>query len=132
MTTSFRARQGLIVIPIEVFGPSGSTLLRVALDTGAVYTVVSLEMLTAIGYEADSMRDRIQVTIGSGLVSAPKVIVQQLDALSHSLFSFPVLAYTLPVSAGVDGLLGLDFLRDRQLVIDFHGGTIALSHPASL
>jgi predicted aspartyl protease len=132
MTISFRSRQGLVITPIEVFGPSGSTILQVALDTGAVYTVISIEMLTAIGYEPDSMRDRIQVTTGSGLVSAPKVIVQQLDALSHGRFSFPVLAYTLPVSAGIDGLLGLDFLRDRQLVIDFHGGTISLSNPSSL
>jgi hypothetical protein len=44
MTISFRSRQGLIIIPIEVFGPSGSTILRIALDTGAVYTVISIEM----------------------------------------------------------------------------------------
>lgn len=128
MSTTFRPRQGLVVIPMEIFGPSGSTILRTALDTGAVYTVASIEMLTAIGYEPDLIRDRVQITTGSGLVSAPKILVQQIDALSQSRFSFPVLAYTLPASAGVDGLLGLDFLRHRQLTIDFQSGKITLSN----
>jgi predicted aspartyl protease len=103
----------------------------VALDTGAVYTVASREMLMAIGYEPDLIRDRVQITTGSGLASAPKIWVQQIDALSQSRFSFPILAYTLPSGAGVDGLLGLDFLRHRQLTIDFQTGKITLSHSAS-
>jgi predicted aspartyl protease len=131
MSTKFRSRQGLVVIPMEIFGPSGSTVLRVALDTGAVYTVASREMLMAIGYEPDLVRDRIQITTGSGLAAAPKILVQQLDALSQSRFSFPVLAYTLPSGAGVDGLLGLDFLRHRQLTIDFQSGEIILSDSTS-
>ena len=127
MTNRFRPRQGLIIIPIEIFGPSGSTILRAALDTGAVYTVVSSEILTAIGYEPNLVRDRIQITTGSGLESATRINVQQINALSQSRYSFPVLAYTLPVSAGIDGLLGLDFLRHRQLTIDFQIGKITLS-----
>jgi hypothetical protein len=33
----------------------------------------------------------------------------------------------LPPGAGVDGLLGLDFLRGQSLTIDFRSGEITLS-----
>jgi hypothetical protein len=38
-----------------------------------------------------------------------------------------VLAHTLPVSASVHGLLGLDFLRDGVLTIDFVAGQVSLA-----
>jgi hypothetical protein len=38
MSFSFNPRQGLIVVRAELFGSSGSSVLRLALDTGATYT----------------------------------------------------------------------------------------------
>jgi len=40
---------------------------------------------------------------------------------------FPVLGHTSPPSAGVDGLIGLDFFRDRNLLIDFRAGQITVA-----
>jgi hypothetical protein len=37
-----------------------------------------------------------------------------------------MVCHTLPPSASIDGLLGLDFLRDRRLTIDFRTGQITL------
>jgi hypothetical protein len=39
-----------------------------------------------------------------------------------NVHNFPVLGHTLPPSAGVDGLLGLDFLRGQSLTLDFRSG----------
>ena len=33
----------------------------------------------------------------------------------------------IPADAGVDGLLGLDFLRGHVLTLDFRGGIITLA-----
>ncbi len=33
--------------------------------------------------------------------------------------NFTVLAHALPVDAPIDGLLGLDFLRDLRLILDW-------------
>ncbi len=35
MSFSFDPQQGLIIVPAELWGPSGSAVLRLALDTGA-------------------------------------------------------------------------------------------------
>ena len=46
--------------------------------------------------------------------------------LGRDCADFPVLAHTLPPSAGVDGLLGLDFVRGGRLTVDFRAGHVTL------
>lgn len=126
MSQSFDARRGLVVIPAELFGPSGSAVLRLALDTGATGTLVNVGLLLALGYDPALVLDRVQVTTGSGVEFAPRVMVSKIRALGQERSNFPVLGHTLPPSAGVDGLLGLDFMRGSELVIDFRQGRVHL------
>lgn len=44
MSYPFDPQQGLIIVGAELWGPSGSALLRLALDTGATATVVNVGM----------------------------------------------------------------------------------------
>lgn len=54
-------------------------------------------------------------------------MLDRIMALALEYTGFPVLGHTLPPSAGIDGLRGLDFFRDRSLTIDFHTGQVTLS-----
>jgi aspartyl protease family protein len=126
VSVRFNLRQGLIIIPVEFAGPSGTAVLRLALDTGATATLVNTALLVAIGYDPALATDRVQVTTGSGIEFVPRIVVQQINALGRVRTNFPVLAHTLPPSAGVDGLLGLDFLREQVLTINFRAGQITL------
>lgn len=116
-----------MVVRAELFGPDGSAVLRLARDTGATSTVVSVGMLVAIGYDPALVSDRVQVTTGSGIEFAPRVILDGVVALGQERSGFPVLGHTLPPSAGVDGLLGLDFLRGQMLTVDFRAGHVMLA-----
>jgi hypothetical protein len=49
---TFDPQRGLIIVRAELWGPSGSGVLRFALDTGATGTVVNVGLLVAIGYES--------------------------------------------------------------------------------
>jgi predicted aspartyl protease len=124
---SFDSERGLIVVQAEVFGPSGSIVLGLALDTGATGTMINVAPLTAIGYDPSLVPDRVQVTTGSGVEFAPRIAVAQMRAMGRERTHFPVLAHTLPPSASVDGLLGLDFLRGEVLNIDFRRGIISFT-----
>jgi len=124
VTFSFDASRGLIVVKAELVGPDGIGVLQFALDTGATASVVNVEMLLAIGYDPMVASDRVQVTTGSGVEFAPRVELQRLTALGHERLGFPVLGHTLPPSAGVDGLLGLDFFRGLVLTLDFAAGQV--------
>lgn len=71
--------------------------------------------------------DRIQVTTGSSVEFVPRVILDRIKTLGQERMGFPVLCHTLPPSAGVDGLLGLDFFRAQCLTIDFRNGQMTLA-----
>ena len=126
MTYPFNARKGLVIVSCEIAGRTGNILLRLALDTGATGTLVSAGPLAAVGYDPSLSPDRLQVTTGSGVEYAPRVVVDRIRALGHEYRSFPLIAHTIPASARVDGLLGLDFLRGLRLNLDFQMGTISL------
>lgn len=126
MSFSFDPQQGLIIVHAELWGPSGSVVLRLALDTGATGTVVNVGMLVAIGYDPALVPDRIQVTTGSGVEFVPRVTLGKIAALGQERTDFPVLGHTLPPSAGIDGLLGLDFFRGQSLNLDFRTGQVTL------
>lgn len=126
MTFPFDSKRGLIVVPAELWGPTGSVVVRLALDTGATSSLVNVGFLVAIGYDPALETERVQVTTGSGVEFAPRVIVSKLKVLGQERADFNILAHTLPPSTAVAGLLGLDFFRDRRLLIDFRTGEIDL------
>lgn len=126
MSFAFDARKGLIIVSAELFGPTGSIVLRLALDTGATASMVNVGPLAAVGYDPSLESGRVQVTTGSGVEYVPRLKVRCFAALGRKLRSFPILSHTLPPSAGIDGLIGLDFLRNRIMKIDFQRGKLSL------
>ena len=126
MSIPFDAEYGLVILRAEVYGPTGSVVLRLALDTGATRTIVNTAMLVAVGYDPALTAERVQVTTGSAIEYVPRVVLARIAALGQERSAISVLAHTLPPSAGVDGLLGLDFLRGQRLCVDFRGGSVEL------
>lgn len=102
-------------------------MLRLALDPGATKTVINVEMLVALGYDPALVPERTQVITGRGVEFVPRVAVHKIVALGQERTSFPVLGHTLPSSAGIDGVLGLDFMRGQTLTVDFRTGIITLT-----
>jgi predicted aspartyl protease len=127
VTFAFDPDQGLVIVRAELEGPSGSALLRLALDTGATGTLINAGMLVAIGYDPALATERTEVTTGSGVEFVPRIALSKLTALGQERVGFPVLCHTLPPSAGVDGLLGLDFFRGQIVTVDLRRGRITLS-----
>jgi Aspartyl protease len=66
MTYRFDPTQGLIIVPVRLFGPAGDMIVRLALDTGATSTLINSEIIVLLGYDPATSPDRIQVTTGSG------------------------------------------------------------------
>ncbi len=127
MSSPFNANRGLIIVRTELFGPSGSIVVRLALDTGATGTMVNVGLLTTIGYDPSLAPDRVQVTTGSGVEYVPRLAMSRIKALGQERTNFSVLGHTLPPSASIDGLLGLDFMRGQVLNIDFAKGRVSLN-----
>lgn len=126
MSLRFDPAGGLIVVPTRLYGPAADTVVRLALDTGATRTVVSWDALVLVGYDPAAAPERVQMTTGSGVEFVPQVLLERLEALGQERRSFPVLCHTLPPSATVDGVLGLDFFRGQRLIVDLRTGIVTV------
>ena len=126
MAVPFDAQRGLIVIPTRLWGPHGDVVVRLALDTGATRTLINWDPIVFVGYDPAGIAPRVEVTTGSGVEFVPELSVRSVQALEHVYNDFPVLCHTLPPSAIVDGVLGLDFMRGHRLIVDFRAATVSL------
>lgn len=126
MSHAFNPRQGPILVEAEVTGPGRTLTLPLILDTGATTSLLKETVLIALGYDLAGVTDRAQITTGTTILSVPRVILTRLTALGQHRFGFPALSYSLPATVSASGLLGLDFLRDQVLTLDFRAGRITL------
>ena len=126
MSTRFNAKRGLVLVHARIWGPSGRRAVRLALDTGATTTVINAAILVDVGYDPGSAPSRVRMTTGSGIEYVPRIKIERIRALRSERTDFEVVCHTLPPTASVDGLLGLDFLRDCRLTIDFRAGEVSL------
>jgi len=124
MKITFDPTQGLIVIPTRLYGLHTDTIARLALDTDATGSMINWDVAVLLGYDPASTEERIQVTTGSGVEFAPRIVVKKIELLGRTLENFPILCHTLPPTATVDGLLGLDFFRGVRLVVDLQAGIV--------
>lgn len=127
MSVPFNPKHGPILIEAEVTGTARSLTLELILDTGATNSLLNEAVVQALGYDLSVVTTRVGMTTGSAIVSVPRVTLTRMTALGAHRFGFPVLVYTLPSTASVAGLLGLDFLRGYALLIDFKSGQLELT-----
>ncbi len=126
MKQPFDSKAELVIVTARVFGLIKDSFANLALDTGATMSLLSWDFLKYLGYLPAEANDQISITTGSGIEWVPKLTIKRLDVLGLQRKNFAILCHNLPATATVDGLLGLDFLRKRRLVLDFKKGILSL------
>lgn len=92
--------------------------LRLLVDTGSSYTVLPARILKRIGCNLDAPIKTTTIVAAGGAIRVPIVAVPWLNCLGIEKDNFPVVALNLPGTALVNGLLGMDFLKESQAIID--------------
>ena len=126
MTFSFEPQADLVMVRAALFGPRAIVGLLLALDTGATQTVISRLKLKVAGYDLENPLASISIATGSQIETLPLFRIDSLGCLGESRDNFEIFAHDLPASPRIDGVLGLDFLRNHRLTLDFRAGEIEL------
>lgn len=102
-----------------------TAVVKLALDTGATMTIVSHKVLEKIGAD---LANAESTTFGNatGAHSATYTIVKSVGIQDAIVNNLEVVAYTLPEDYGIDGVIGLNFLRHFRIVLDFEKGILTL------
>jgi hypothetical protein len=124
--TPFDKTKHLVRISARLWGPMGDYEATLALDTGCYRTSIATKILVYLGFDPDQSKDIVRVTMGSGIVEVKRLEIDGIETLGETREPFLVVSHTLPPTASVDGVLGLDFFQDRNLQIDFREGKITL------
>jgi predicted aspartyl protease len=109
--TRFDPAGSLIIVRGWATGPTRQTDVRLAIDTAAAETILTPEVIDRLGY---SPRHGESFTkIRSAVAEEPGYMlrIDRLRALGHELTDFRVDVHDLPEGYGIEGLLGLSFLR---------------------
>lgn len=109
--TPFDPDAELIVVNATIRGPRGSTVARMAIDTGSAATVIVPDVLDEIGYSARDGSARTSVTTAVGQEHGFLLKVEEFEALGFTLSAFRVNVFELANSYGIEGLIGLNFLE---------------------
>lgn len=104
-----------------------SLVIPVVLDTGASFTLIATDILVRLGYDpADLQLERQRIVTGSGIEYVPRMTIRSVTAIGQKVTNLEVLCHDLPAESGIDGLLGLNFLRHFKLTIRFRKGIVEL------
>ena len=118
--------KGLLIFRAKIKSKAGSILLKMALDTGATFTMIPPDAAKAIGVNPALSNRMKEVTTGSGSVHCPLVTIPEFTALGSTVRNLEVFCHTLPPESPVDGLLGLNFLGRFDLRLAFKQGFLEI------
>lgn len=122
---TFEPKSPLLIFPGTVeFRDSRTAWL--ALDTGASMTTISESTLLAIGFTPETMGQLTTFGDASRSHLVRKVTLKSFSLTRARVENLEVLCYTFPEEYGIDGVIGLNFLRQFNISLDFQRGVLML------
>jgi len=96
------------------------------LHTGATYTMIPWDIAEVLGYEPAISRRKVDIITASGVEKAPLITLSSISALGKEAKNVDCVVHDLPQASRVEGLLGLSFLRNFTVLLDFRRGLLRI------
>ena len=109
----------IVIRRVKINGPNGFREIDMVLDTGAVYTVIAWDVVKDIGYDPAISERRMPIITANGVIEAPMITVEGIHIADLQAESVDVICHDIPEITGIEGLLGLSFLKHFRTSIDF-------------
>ena len=123
----FDRKSSLVIIPVTVKVDGNIRDFKFAVDTGASITLVNEDAIKMMGYtKADNIGISRTIT-ASKSETVYEYNLNNFMSLGLIRRNFRVISRVLPLGLGIDGLLGLDFFKHKELTIDFRKSEIRIN-----
>jgi predicted aspartyl protease len=109
--TRFDPSGDLIIVKARIWGPAGKTQASLAVDTGSEHTVIAASLIDDLGYNPRQGEQIATVRTAVGKEQGYILRISRFWSLGFALPDFLVHVFDLPDGFGIDGLVGLSFLR---------------------
>ncbi len=101
--------------------------LYLALDTGASNVIISREAAINIGYNLKLTPDQTTISDASTSHLVPILTLKSFRLADATVENIQVLCYTIPEELGINGVIGLNFLRHFNVNLNFEKGILTLN-----
>jgi len=122
----FDRKNSVIVLEVEIEGTK-KRKLRMALDTGSTFVVIPPAICKSIGCVAKPRGKKIMITTASCKKRLPILKIPYIRVAGVEAKNVETLPMSLPGNAQAQGLLGLTFLRQFRLDLDYGSGSLKLT-----
>ncbi len=109
----------LILLRARVYGEQDVRSLDMALDTGATYVLISMDAAEELGYDPGASERRVLVNTASSVEWAPLITIDRIETMGVGADTVDAVCLDLPAGSGIQGLLGLSFLKHFDLDVHF-------------
>ena len=123
---TFDSKQPLVIVEVTAKVDDKLKRFYFAVDTGATITLVSDDAMKRLGYTKTDSIKTTQTITASKAETVCEYSLDNIKAIGLIRRNLKVISRSLPVGLGIDGLLGLNFVKNKELTIDFKLSEIRL------
>lgn len=127
MKLRFDPESPIIVVTPTIIGINGRRKVDMALDTGATYVMIPWDIAAMLGYSPELSKERVELVTASGIEKAPLITLSSVYMLDKKATNVKAIVHDLPQKSYVDGLLGLSFLRNFEVGLNFRNGILEIN-----
>jgi hypothetical protein len=109
--TRFDPTNDIVIVGARLWGPLGEKKVSLAFDTAAAHTHIIPDILDDLGYSPLQGEGVTVVRSAIGAERGYLMPVSRFSALGFTCHNFRIHVHDLPEGFGIDGLLGLSFLK---------------------
>ena len=117
----------IVLRRVRINGPVSHREIDMILDTGAVYTVMAWDVAKDIGYDPAVSERRMPIVTANGVIEAPLITVESMELVELKAEAVDVICLDIPEIAGIEGLLGLSFLKYFRTLLDYPAGILEIT-----
>lgn len=116
----------VIILESKIHGKNRISTSRLVFDTGASLVILPWKIVTSLGIKIDP-KNTIRTATASSIESTPMITIPKISVLGKIVTNVKAIVKDLPEESGVDGLLGLSFIKNFMVQIDFKKGILNLN-----
>lgn len=118
-----------IIIDCVIYGINNTNFrsISLVLDTGATISGISENIAVELGYDPSQLDHFEEFATAGGTQELPMITVSQIDIAGSKYKDFTLLCNKYFDDNYIDGVLGLDFLINYDILINFTDGYIQIT-----
>jgi len=115
------------IIILEVSLGKDNYRIDMALDTGASYVMLPWHVAEYLGYDILSKK-RERIVTASGTEIVPVINIDEMTVANANARNVEAVCHDMPPESSIQGLIGLSFLRNFKVLIDFKKGYLSIEN----